>query len=85
MKVNVKLDLDDLGRSILADYIDETHSNRLATRKDVNRFVAGCLDAVLTAQFRAETTREDEIKRLRKLGYDDSYIRGWLQVAGPYT
>ena len=80
MKVNVKLDIDDFARNILADYLDDTHSNRLATRKDINHFVNGCLDAAVTAPFRAETTEKSEIKRLRDLGHDDNYIRGWLQV-----
>ena len=84
MKIIVKIELDDLGRNILANHIDGEATKRLATRKDVNHFVAGCLDAVLTTPFVEEPkmpyTEEHEIKRLQKAGFDDSYIRGWMQV-----
>jgi len=81
MKVNVKLDINDVERKKLASYIDEDQGKRLATRKDVNNFVQGCIDAAVDAVVIKTLPAEDiEIARLRKLGLDDSYIRGWLQV-----
>jgi len=71
MKVNVKLDINDVERKKLASYIDE----------DQNNFVQGCIDAAVDAVVIKTLPAEDiEIARLRKLGLDDSYIRGWLQV-----
>jgi hypothetical protein len=84
MKVNVKLDISDTERDTLADYIDGNQSKRLATRKDVNSFVQGCLDAALEADSQRHVfpanNEADEIQQLRNAGHNDSYIRGWLQV-----
>jgi len=80
MKINVKLSLDDGERDALADYIDGKVNNRMASRKDVNNFVAGCMAAALTGLDKS-LTEQEEIKKLRDAGFDDSYIRGWLQVA----
>ena len=79
MKVNVNLSIDDSERDQLANIIDGRETTRLATRKDVNRFMLGCLDAALVGRDE-DVTEEDEVAGLRKLGFDDSYIRGWLHV-----
>jgi len=74
MNVNVKLSLDDGERDALADYIDGRVNKRLASRKDVNNFVKGCLDAALLGKPVTD-------HKLREMGFDESYIRGWNQVA----
>jgi len=76
MKVNVKLDINDTERDMLADYIDGETSKRLATRKDVNSFIQGCIDAA----YELNDAPENEAEKLRAAGRSDGYIRGWLQV-----
>ena len=82
MKTNVSVDLDDVGRNVLACYIDGEPTKRLATRKDINNFLSGCIYAALQTPTVSEErqSEEDEIKRLQNAGFDDSYIRGWMQV-----
>jgi len=83
MNVNVKLSINDEERRNFADYLDGHTSQRIATRKDVNNFVRGCLDAALNYEAKITSpfvSEEDEIKQLTIKGFDASYIRGWLQV-----
>lgn len=90
MKTNVSIDLDDACRDLLANYFDGKVTKRLATRKDVTEFVLGCVDmAVQNAMGGAQAVAQAcnlsavemaEVERLRKLGKNDSYIRGWIQV-----
>jgi hypothetical protein len=104
MKTNVSVDLNDVGRNVLACYIDGEPTKRLATRKDINNFLSACIDAALDTTIQTPTvsegprqkipiqlewespgeverqSEEDEIKRLQNAGFDDSYIRGWMQV-----
>jgi len=74
MKVNVKLDIDDRERDVLANFIDGKITKRLATRKDVVNFVGGCVDSAIMSR------DDDETARLKELGFDAAYIRGWMQV-----
>jgi len=80
MKVNVKLDINDTERDMLANYIDDADTSRLATRKDVNSFVQGCVDAAVCMPIPEPVSEEAEISLLRTAGRNDNYIRGWLQV-----
>lgn len=90
MNVNVKLTITDEERDILADYLDGKASKRLATRKDVNSFVQGCIaaatDGAATPEAEAATASDlpewayREADRLAAEGHDPSYIRGWLKV-----
>lgn len=68
MNVNCKISLTDLERNTLAKLIDGTQSKRLATRKDVNEFVAGCIDYAVSAS--AQPKQPD----------NESYMRGWNLV-----
>jgi hypothetical protein len=88
MNVNVKLSITDEWRNLLAGYIDGTQTKRLATRKDINQFVQGCIEAAcnelpedesLTPMGEVEGAVA-EIDRLEKDGHTKSYIRGWMQV-----
>jgi len=78
MNVNVKVRITDAERNTLAGYLDGNSSKRLATRKDVNDFLRGCIDHAITNM---PTT----VEQLRGRGCNDSYIRGWLQVANRHS
>lgn len=85
MKVNVKVSVSDSERDTLANYLDGKESARLATRKDVNNFLYGCLDAALLGQSSVDTydcqlDYDAEIERLHKEGFNESYIRGWMKI-----
>lgn len=90
MKVNVSLELDDAARDLIANYFDGRVTKRMATRRDIRAFVEGCVDMAIqnamggglqVHQACALSVKEaDEVQRLRALGKDDSYIRGWIQV-----
>lgn len=90
MITNIRLDLDNHERDLLANLIDGKVSARLATRKDVTAFVEGCVNRAVQAAMGGETpvqqattlsdSESAEVERLRSLGHDDSYIRGWISV-----
>ena len=90
MITNIRIDLDDHQRDLLANLIDGKVKSRLATRADVKAFVEGCVERAVQAAMGGEpqvtqaTTlspgEQAEVERLRKLGHNDSYIRGWIQV-----
>ena len=68
MNVNCKISLTDSERNTLAKMLDGKQTKRLATRKDVNDFVTGCIEyAVSTA---AQPKQPD----------NESYMRGWNLV-----
>ena len=90
MKTNVSIETDDACRDLLANYFDGRVSKRLASRKDITEFVLGCVDMAIqnamggapavAASTGLSPAESQEVDRLRKLGKNDSYIRGWIQV-----
>ncbi len=85
MNGNFKYTLDDDQRVRLQAVI--TGKRKAATRAEVCSFLQGCLDGALAEHEPAPIERtampewaQKESERLRALGKDESYIRGWLQV-----
>ena len=68
MNVNCKISLTDEERNRLAVLVDGKNSRRLATRKDVNDFVQGCIEYACTSL--AQPAQPD----------NPSYMRGWNLV-----
>jgi hypothetical protein len=65
MNVNCKISLTDADRNRLAQLIDGKQTKRLATRKDVNEFITGCIEyACSSAGSPAQPG-------------NDAYMRGW--------
>ena len=82
MNVNVKLTITDEQRNQLAKVIDNTETKRLATRKDVNGFVQGCIDAALSEK--RVCVWDDWLEEMQKENRSESYIRGVRQVYDRY-
>jgi hypothetical protein len=80
MNVNIKVSLTDEERRVFARFLNPTHTKRLATRNDVREFVRGNVEAALHYK-KTNDNDDDLITTLRKKGHNDSYIRGYLQVA----
>lgn len=90
MKTNISIETDEGVRDLLANYFDGKVSKRLASRKDLIAFVNGCVDMATQNAMGGEKfvkaatvltgPEEAEVARLRTLGKNDSYIRGWIQV-----
>ena len=68
MNVNCKISLTDEERNRLAALLDGNVSKRLATRKDVNEFVIGCIDYAVST---SPQPKQPE---------NESYMRGWNLV-----
>lgn len=95
MNTNIKIELDDHQRNLLARFLSgNPATKRLATRNEVKEFVRGCVDRACNQAIAMEPEHPaaqpqagalsfkevSEVERLRYAGYDDSYIRGWIQV-----
>ena len=68
MNVNCKISLTDEERNRLAALLDGSVSKRLATRKDVNEFVIGCIDYAVSTSAQPKQPE------------NESYMRGWNLV-----
>ena len=68
-------------------------TGKRATREMIREFVQGCIDQLVnidgepvplgvlsTSRSQLSLQERKEVERLRSLGKDDSYIRGWIRV-----
>ena len=93
MIANVRIDITDSRRRLLASKIAGKAVQRLATRKEIVSFVEGCIAAAcedrsdteddpagkaVPASSHLTPAERQTVERLRSEGKGDSYITGWL-------
>ena len=90
MKIIVPIELSEAQLRLAYRRITGGNGKQRATREMIREFVHGCVESLVNVdsptpvfqQSRHQLSMEEikEVERLRALGKDDSYIRGWIRV-----
>jgi hypothetical protein len=83
MKTNIKIELSDEARRIMASNLKGKLTSKMATRADINEFVRGCIDRISGSVCIGEPTRTDKVtsvirQRVRYIETQDVTPKSWF-------